>query len=1094
MKVMLKRYFMALSCLLGFSGLAQNPGLLISEFYQNPPSSDSPFEYVELLATDDIDFSVTPYTIIVSNNGTATANGWIEGNSLTYAFEINTGSVTVGDVVYVGGVSMAPTGTILRAIDTGVDGGDGAIGNANVSGVFGNGGGNADGIAVFNLPVASITSFSVPTDAVFYGTGIGGAEVSAIDGYELPNNDLYAGGKLNAASFYALDADLTIATGEFDLATNTFTIPRTFASGAATETSEITFYEPTPKLSFVTEEVTVNEDAGTLSFDIEIVDANASASTCDIEIRGSSTATLDADFTLIDETITFPALSTGTLSFEINIDEDLLEEQSEYIIITLNNFVNAELDGTTEMFVYITDNDRVIPTATNELKLDLLTSFSTGSEGSSSAEIVAFDKTSNRLFIANSVANAIDIVDFSDPSSPSLISSFNLDTIGGINSVAVYDGIVAAAIQAPVAQDNGYILFIDNDGNWLNRLEVGVLPDMITFTHAGDKVIAACEGEPSDDYMNDPEGSVSIVHISGAVEDLTAADVTIIDFLDFDGMEASLIAVGVRIFGPGASVSEDLEPEYVTVLPGDEVAYVVLQENNAIAVVDLIAEEITEIIPLGTKDHSLFGNGMDISNQTSGINIANFPVQGFFMPDAISNIQVGGTNYIVTANEGDSRDYDGYSEEERIKDVVLDSLTFLDRGFLQQSLLGGRLKMTTAQGDIDDDGDFDIIYTYGARSFTIWAEDGTLVFDSGDMIEQIIANDPVFVNIFNADNEGGSISQKNRSDDKGPEPEGVYTAEIDGNAFVFVSLERVGGVMAFNINDPYNPSYIGYYNNRDVVTNEPDRGAEGMIYIDAADSPTGNGILILANEVSSTLSVYEVSSCVALSGVSLSTEGDATEFCEGETLDITANSSTTIDYQWMMDGSNISGETTDVYSANMSGNYQLYFSNATEACVGTTDSIYLEMLPAPAPVINVTAAVLSTGTFSTYQWYFEGTAITGATANEYTPTVDGEYSVVVTNAEGCEGEATITVNFTNTINAENSNFSIYPNPSNGLITVHANENGIVSIYSVTGEIILTHTISNNQNLNLDLTEVPTGIYFVELKVNNQIKTQKLIIK
>src|SRR5690606_21680799 len=161
----------------------------ISEFHQNPGGSDSPFEYVELLVTDDIDFSLTPYTIIVANNGTATANGWIEGGSITYAFEITTGVVSVGDVVYVGGTSMAPTGTILRAIDTGVDGGDGGIGSPNAGGVIGNGGGNADGIAVFNMAVASITSTTVPTDVIFYGTGIDGAYVGPGEGYQLANND-----------------------------------------------------------------------------------------------------------------------------------------------------------------------------------------------------------------------------------------------------------------------------------------------------------------------------------------------------------------------------------------------------------------------------------------------------------------------------------------------------------------------------------------------------------------------------------------------------------------------------------------------------------------------------------------------------------------------------------------------------------------------------------------------------------------------------------------------------------------------------------------------------------------------------------------
>ena len=151
---MKKIYLSLITCFSVLASLAQNPGLIISEFYQNPSGSDSPYEYIEFLATDDIDFSVTPFSIIVCNNGTATASGWLAGGPTTYAFEITTGTVSIGDVVYVGGTLMAPTGTILRAINTGVDGGDGGIGNPNSGGVVGNGGTSADGIAVFNLQLA----------------------------------------------------------------------------------------------------------------------------------------------------------------------------------------------------------------------------------------------------------------------------------------------------------------------------------------------------------------------------------------------------------------------------------------------------------------------------------------------------------------------------------------------------------------------------------------------------------------------------------------------------------------------------------------------------------------------------------------------------------------------------------------------------------------------------------------------------------------------------------------------------------------------------------------------------------------------------
>lgn len=225
------------------SSLYAQSGLIISEILANPAGSDSPFEFVELTATQTIDFSFTPYTVIVNNNGTANANGWIAGGSLSYAFEINTGSVVKGEVVYVGGSSMVVTGAKLRTINTGTTGGDGAIGNAQASGVFGNGGGNADGIALFNLPVSSITSSTVPVDAFFFGTGIGSALVSSgTAGYELPVNDLYSGGKLQTTSFIAPDPASTIylvATGTYNVSSHVFTTGRTFTT-SSTFTDNVT--------------------------------------------------------------------------------------------------------------------------------------------------------------------------------------------------------------------------------------------------------------------------------------------------------------------------------------------------------------------------------------------------------------------------------------------------------------------------------------------------------------------------------------------------------------------------------------------------------------------------------------------------------------------------------------------------------------------------------------------------------------------------------------------------------------------------------------------------------------------------------------
>lgn len=1015
---MKKIYLFVLTCFSVMLGFAQNPGLIISEFNQNPSGSDSPYEYVEFLATDDIDFSVTPFTIIVSNNGTATANGWVEGAYISYAFEISTGTVSVGDVVYVGGTSMAPTGTILRAINTGVVGGDGGIGNASTGGVLGNGGGNADGIAVFNLPIASITAATVPTDAILFGTGIGGAFFSPSEGYQLPENDFYSGGKLQADSYYAVDEDLTVATGGvFDLALNAFIVPRTFEGAPATDgVSEITFAEVVaPTFSFVTEDVTLLEDAGLMSFDLAFSNANGTASSVSLKVISASTATNIADYILMDTTVTVDGLADGTFSFTIQIEDDLTAENSEYIILAFDAFENAEAGENEQSFVYISDNDRVLPTATNELKLDLLTSFTTGIEGESSAEIVVFDPITQQLFIVNSVANQIDIVDLSVPALPLLVDSIEFDSVGFINSVAIYNDVIAVAVAAPIIQDSGFVSFWGTDASFLNRLTVGALPDMVTFNNAGTQVIVACEGEPNADYSVDPNGGIAIIDIDGPIAGLTAAAVTVLNFTGFDADIDALKAAGVRIYGPGSSVAQDLEPEYVTVMDDDQLAYVTLQENNAIAVVDLVTKEILEIRALGTIDHSVYGYGLDASNSTSGINMANFPIHGFFMPDAISHISVLGTTYLLTANEGDSRDYDGYSEEERVKDIELDITAFPDRDFIQNSLLLGRLKTTTANGDTDGDGDFDEIYSYGTRSFSIWDEaTGALVFDSGDMIEQIIANDPVYAAIFNASN-GDSPEAKDRSDDKGPEPEGVTAAYIDGNAFLFVSMERVGGVMVFNINDPANPVFIGYHNNRDAITNGPDRGAEGMIFIDPSVSPSGNGILILANEVSSTLTIFEVNSCQVLSDLIVSTTDDATAFCAGDSLEISADFAADLIVEWQLNGDMLGEDEASIFAV-AAGYYQVHFTNEIEGCMGLTDSLMLNVNA--LPIIEAFASADSICNGESVLFSSTGAPIleweTAGVENDiaYFPLIEGvqTYTVIGTDDNGCQNEATVTVN------------------------------------------------------------------------------------
>ena len=330
---------------------------------------------------------------------------------------------------------------------------------------------------------------------------------------------------------------------------------------------------------------------------------------------------------------------------------------------------------------------------------------------------------------------------------------------------------------------------------------------------------------------------------------MASASVTSLNFNAFNGSEAAIEAEGGRIFGPGASVSMDLEPEYISVSPDGQTAFVTLQENNAVAKVDLSTATIVDIQGLGFKDHSAAENPLDPSDKDGGINIANWPVLGMYQPDSIDSYEVGGQVYYVTANEGDARDYDGFSEEERVEDLTLDPTVYPDAATLQQTENLGRLKTTTANGDSDGDGVFDQIYSYGARSSSIWDENGNLIFDSGDMIEQLTAQ--IAPEIFNQDEGNGEADS--RSDDKGPEPEALSLVEIGEWVYALVGLERTGGLMVFDVTDPTSPVFQQW------LYNPADIGPEGIAFsLVSEHSRGGSGYVAVANEVSGTTTFYEV--------------------------------------------------------------------------------------------------------------------------------------------------------------------------------------------------------------------------------------------
>lgn len=497
--------------------------------------------------------------------------------------------------------------------------------------------------------------------------------------------------------------------------------------------------------------------------------------------------------------------------------------------------------------------------------LERLGRYTTGVFDEGAAEIVAYDPDTERLFVVNANSATVDVLDIADPTMPSLVGTIDATaaasgrTLGAANSVAVSGGIAAVAIEADPVTDNGVVALYDTgDLSALGVVEVGALPDMVVFTPDGDTLLVANEGEADG---TDPEGSIALLDVTG---DLTATTATIAGFAAFEAMRADLEAQGLRVIGQGAgatTLAQDLEPEYITVSEDSETAWVSLQEANAIAVVDIPGGAVVDIIPLGFKNHAIPGNELDASDRDDRINIRNWFVYGMYQPDAIASFMVRGRSYVISANEGDSRGF----EQVRVEDVTLDPTAFPDAATLQTDEALGRLEISLANGDTDDDGDYDALYAHGARSFSIWdGVSGRLVYDSGADFEVLTARR--FGMDFNNDNdENGGDS---RSDAKGPEPEAVAVGRVGQGLFAFIGLERMGGIMVYEITNPQSPRFVHYTLGRELIDFDGDvaseldaagdLGPEGLVFIDASVSPTGEPLLAVANEISGSTTIYRV--------------------------------------------------------------------------------------------------------------------------------------------------------------------------------------------------------------------------------------------
>lgn len=485
-------------------------------------------------------------------------------------------------------------------------------------------------------------------------------------------------------------------------------------------------------------------------------------------------------------------------------------------------------------------------------------------------EIVDYNTVTGWAYAVNGQTGnvtAIAVKDMADSESVDLLDGNDIDvksiveancegfTYGDMTSVAVSaDGTkLAAAVQAEGYADNGRVaVFTCNADGTLTfeqAYETGVQPDMVTFTPDDSRILTANEGEPREGYADgavDPAGSVTVI----TVADGTAVNV---DFTAYDSNEErqKLVDAGI-VMKKDTVPSEDLEPEYIAA--GNDTAYVTLQEANAIAVIDLGSLKVTGIYSAGYEDYST--TAVDIDKKDEAYNPAVYEsLRGIRMPDGVALYSVDGVDYIVTANEGDSREWGDYLNEDE-RDFGDGQTSPTGKITAENSGLTGKVVFFDSSDYDGLDGGLD--YVFGGRSFTVFRADEsglTEIYDSGSDFEAKTAE--YIPENFNCSNDDKSLDD--RSGKKGPESESITVGTVGERTYAFIGLERVGGVMVYDITDPAETVYVNYINSRDFSEDiAGDDSPEGLCFIPAADSADGNAYLLAACEVSGTVAAYEL--------------------------------------------------------------------------------------------------------------------------------------------------------------------------------------------------------------------------------------------
>lgn len=762
--------------------------------------------------------------------------------TVTYVDAANTGFSNDGDIVYAYQLPQAGLPVFLTAVASNGFTADGATLastglTAGVNALEFTGGVDIAGYTGARNNQASFDAYRAVLNTAANHTTQNGSGDQSVDGTApdapFPTTAFTLGAAAQTVRFAQNSLTVSRAEGNSGTTTLTFTVERVGGTtGAVTVTGAFGAGTTNAADLSATPSVNVTIPAGTASATVSVV------------VAGDTTIEPTESFTLTLQT----AANAGGVATSIDAAAAVATGR------ILNDDIGPSIGGV-RVFDQAASLQGAanVPVATDALQLVRLGALTgTGTNPTSRSEVAAYDAASRTLFITNVPQQRIDTAVINADGSTTAGAGINLNVpalagFGTNNSVAVRNGVVAVALQSNTGDQPGVVaLFNAGTGALIRAVPVGVLPDQLTFTPDGQRILVANEAEAVS-AANNPVGSVSIISLANGAANATV--VNTIGFASLSGEEIGLGQRGLSLF-PGQEAGRDIEPEYITVSPDGTRAYVTLQEVNAVAVIDLTnpaADRPLAIQPLGFIDRTLPGNVFDPNDQ-NGISLGNAPIRSLPQPDAIASYQVGGVTYFITANEGDAR-VGGLVDEARLSTLTLDPTAFPNAAALIAA--NGRLNVITSIGDTDGDGDYDQIYTFGGRGISIFRQnaDGsvTKVRETGGEFERIIAQ--TLPGLHNTEN---GASPDNRSDNKGPEPEGVAIGVVNGRTYAFVTLERVGGVMVYDVTDPANASFVSYR-----PATRQDDAPETVLFISAADSPTGRALVVSANEVSGTTTIYE---------------------------------------------------------------------------------------------------------------------------------------------------------------------------------------------------------------------------------------------